>query len=214
MKSFAEGVNLFTNNNTNKNFTILKLEKKRISISLFKNKSFIFTENFDFGLNLIIKDISKLCSLSIEEVEYFINKVELKDIIENNNETYLEKKYFSSSPFRKIKYQLILDIFSARLEELFEICCTKNTNTKNLKISDKIYIYIDANKLHKNVQYVLGRSEIAPVECILNCSSEENLFSGVTGACELISKGWEKEAIPVINKKKSFISGFFSKLFN
>ena len=46
--------------------------------------------------------------LSIEEVEYFINKVELKDIIENNNETYLEKKYFSSSPFRKIKYQLIL----------------------------------------------------------------------------------------------------------
>ena len=80
-------------------------------------------------MNLIIKDISKLCSLSIEEVEYFINKVELKDIIENNNETYLEKKYFSSSPFRKIKYQLILDIFSARLEELFEICCTKNTNT-------------------------------------------------------------------------------------
>ena len=36
LKSFAEGVNLFTNNNTNKNFTILKLEKKRISISLFK----------------------------------------------------------------------------------------------------------------------------------------------------------------------------------
>ena len=214
LKSFAEGVSLLSNNNLDKNFTILRLEKNRISISLFKNKSFIFTEDFDFGLNLIIKDISKLCSLSTEEVENFISDVELKNIIENNNEAYLEKKYFYSSPYRKIKYQLILDIFSARLEELFEICCTKNINTKNLKNSDKIYVYIDTNGIHKNVQYVLDRSKLTSLECIFNCSSEESLFSGVTGACELVGNGWEKEAIPIIHKKKSFISGFFSKLFN
>ena len=214
LKSFAEGVNLLSNTNPDKNFTILRLEKNRINISLFKNKSFIFTEDFDFGLNLIIKDISKLCSLNIEEVEHFINEVELKNIIENNSEAYLEKKYFYSSPYRKIKYQLILDIFSARLEELFEICCTKNINTKNLKNSDKIYVYIDANKIQKNVQYVLDKSKLTILDRIFNCSSEENLFSGVIGACELISKGWEKEAIPITYKKNSFISGFFSKLFN
>ena len=214
LKSFAEGVNLLSNTNPDKNFTILRLEKNRINISLFKNKSFIFTEDFDFGLNLIIKDISKLCSLNIEEGEHFINEVELKNIIENNSEAYLEKKYFYSSPYRKIKYQLILDIFSARLEELFEICCTKNINTKNLKNSDKIYVYIDANKIQKNVQYVLDKSKLTILDRIFNCSSEENLFSGVIGACELISKGWEKEAIPITYKKNSFISGFFSKLFN
>ena len=147
-------------------------------------------------------------------MEHFINEVELKNIIENNSEAYLEKKYFYSSPYRKIKYQLILDIFSARLEELFEICCTKNINTKNLKNSDKIYVYIDANKIQKNVQYVLDKSKLTILDRIFNCSSEENLFSGVIGACELISKGWEKEAIPITYKKNSFISGFFSKLFN
>ena len=214
LKSFSEGVSLLLKKQKDKNFTILSFEKNRINISLFKNKSFIFTEDFDFGLNLIIKDISKLCSLNIEEVEHFINEVELKNIIENNSEAYLEKKYFYSSPYRKIKYQLILDIFSARLEELFEICCTKNINTKNLKNSDKIYVYIDANKIQKNVQYVLDKSKLTILDRIFNCSSEENLFSGVIGACELISKGWEKEAIPITYKKNSFISGFFSKLFN
>ena len=34
------------------------------------------------------------------------------------------------------------------------------------------------------------------------------------GAAELIAKGWEKEAIPVIQSKKSLISSFFSRLFS
>ena len=68
LKPFAEGVYLLSNNQSDKNFTILRLEKNRINVSLFKNKSYIFTEDFTFGFNLIIKDISKLCSLKIEEV--------------------------------------------------------------------------------------------------------------------------------------------------
>jgi cell division protein FtsA len=214
LKSFADGVSLLSDNNFNKNFTIFKLEKDRISISLFKNKSFVFTEEFNFGFNLIIKDISKLCSLKIEEVENFIKEVELKNVIENNNESYLEEKYFYASPFRKIKYQLILDIFSARLEELFEVCCIKNTNIKNLRSEDRIYAFIDCSEYYKNIQFILKKSNLTTTECILNKSTEESLFSGVTGACELIGKGWEKEAIPIIHKKNSFISGFFSKLFS
>ena len=133
LKSFAEGIHLLSTNQSHKNFTIFRLGKNRINISLFKNKSYVFTEEFNFGFNLIIKDISKLCSLTIEEVENFMKEIDLKNILENNNESCLEKKYFYNSPYRKIKFQLISDIISARMEELFEICYKKNSNIKNLK---------------------------------------------------------------------------------
>jgi cell division protein FtsA len=65
LKPFVEGISFLSKNKLKKNFTTIKLEKKRISISLFKNKSYVFSQDFDFGIDLIIKDISKLCSLKI-----------------------------------------------------------------------------------------------------------------------------------------------------
>ena len=214
LKPFAEGINLLSNNQSDKNFTIIRLEKNRINISLFKNKSYIFTESFSFGLNLIIRDISKLCSLKIEEVENFMKEIELKNIIKNNNEAYLEKKFFYLSPYRKIKYQLILDIITARIDELFEICYKKNTNIKNLKNSDTIHIYVDSCEYYQNIQYILECCKHTTLERIFDSSIEENFLGGVNGASELIGKGWEKEAIPITHKKKSIISGFFSRLFS
>ena len=212
LKPFVEGINLLSQKHTDKNFTILKLEENRINISLFKNKSFVFTEDFNFGFNFIIKDISKLCSLKTEEVENFMKEVKIKNSIENNKEEYLENKYFYASPYRKIKYQLVLDIMIARLEELFEISYKKNTNIKNLRINDKIYVYINSFEYYKNIQFALEKS--TTLECVFNNSTEPNMLAGITGACELVGKGWEKEAIPINHKKKSLISGFFSKLFS
>ena len=214
LKSFAEGIYSLSNNQSDKNFTILKLEKNRINISLFKNKSYIFTEEFNFGFDLIMKDISKLCSLKIEEVEKFMREIKLKKLINDNSESYLDKSFFYISPYRKIKYQFIIDIISARAEELFEICYKNNTNLKNLKNNDKVYVYVDSSEYCENIQYVLENSKLATSECILNSNSEQNLLGGVKGASELIGKGWEKEAIPTTYKKKSLFSGFFSRLFN
>jgi len=214
LKSFSEGVSLLLKKQKDKNFTILSFEKNRINISLFKNKSFIFTEDFNFGFDLAIKDVSKLCSLKIEEVENFMKEIELKNIIENNKETYLEKKYFYVSPYRKIKYQLILDIMSARLEELFEICYKKNINIKNLRNNDKIYVHIKSSENYKNIQYILEKINFTTSECIINNLTDSSMLEGVKGACELIGKGWKNEAIPIIHKKSSFISSFFSKLFS
>ena len=214
LKPFAEGIYFLSNNQSDKNFTIFRLEKNRINVSLFKNRSYVFTEDFNFGFSLIIKDLSKLCSLKIEEVENFMREIEFKNIIENYKDTYLEKKYFYASPYRKIKYQLILDIITARIEELFEVCFKKNTNVKNLKNKDKVYITVNSHEYYKTIQYVLERSEITASECIFNDNLEQDFLAGVNGACELIGKGWEKEAIPMIHKKKSLISGFFSRLFS
>ena len=105
---------------------------------------------------------------------------------------------------------------SARLEEFFEVCYKKNTNIKNLRNVDKIYVYVNADSLNyfKNIQYVLNKNILTTLECVFNNLTEPTLSSAANGACELIGKGWEKEAIPIIQKKKSLISGFFSKLFS
>ncbi len=213
LKSFAESVYLLSHNLSHQNFTILRLGKESINVSLFKNKSFVFTENFDFGFNLINKDISKLCTLKIEEVENLLKEVELKNIIEINNESFLDKKYFYVSPYRKIKYQLILDVFTARLEELFEICYKKNNNIKKSE-NNKIYVYVDSFEYFKNIRYILEKKKLTTFECIFDSSTEYSLQTAVLGASEIIGKGWEKEAIPIIYKKKSYIAGFFSKLFS
>ena len=142
-----------------------------------------------------------------------MKNIDLKNLVEKNNFSDLEKKYFYISPYRQIKHQLILDIMMARFEELFEICYKKNSNIENLRSNDKIYIYLDGSD-YKNMHYIIEKSKFTTLECILDNSIEKNLLSGVIGACELIGKGWEKEAIPISEKKKSFISGFFSKLFN
>ena len=214
LKPFADGIYLLSNNQSDKNFSILRLEKNRTNVSLFKNKSYIFTEDFNFGFNLIIKDISKLCSLKIEEVEFFMKEIDLRNIMETKNESYLEKKYFYVSPYRKIKHQLIFEIITARIEELFEVCYKKNINIKNLKSSDKIYLYVESPEYYKNIQYVLENSKVTTSECVFNNNIEQSFLASVKGACELIGKGWEKEAIPLPYKKKSLISSFFLRLFS
>jgi len=114
----------------------------------------------------------------------------------------------------EIKHQLIFEIITARIEELFEVCYKKNINIKNLKSSDKIYLYVESPEYYKNIQYVLENSKVTTSECVFNNNIEQSFLAGVKGACELIGKGWEKEAIPLPYKKKSLISSFFLRLFS
>jgi len=215
LKSFAQGINFLLKNKKNNNFTAITLEDKRINISLFKNKSYILAQDFDFGIDLIVKDISKLCSLKIEEVEFFLEEINLQSVLKDEKESYVERKFFSSSPYRKIKYQLIVDIFSARLDELIEICYKKNSNLDYLRKSNKaIYIIVEQCKYFKNIQYIIQKNNLINPEFIFGESVEDNSLSSLNGAAELINNGWEKEAIPVIQSKKSIISTFFSKLFS
>ena len=41
----------------------------------------------------------------------------------------------------------------------------------------------------------------------------EDFFESIKISAELLSKGWTKEAIPIVNKKRSWISRIFSGLF-
>ena len=215
LKPFVEGVNFLLINKKTINFTSITLDNNRINISLFKNKSYVLTQDFNFGINLVIKDISKLCSLKISEVEFFLKKIDLKIVIENNKDSHLDKLYFSTSPYRKIKHQLILDIMVARLDELIEKCYEKNSNLNYFKKNNEtIYIHIEKFEYFKNIQFAMHKNKLIDPMLIFGKNIEELPLLSLNGAAELISKGWDKEAIPVIHSKKSIISSFFSKIFS
>ena len=215
LKPFVEGINFLQKNKNNTNFTVITLEDERINISLFKNKSHILTQDFEFGIELIIKDISKLCSLKINEVKFFLAEINLISTLEIDEESCLDKKFFSSSPYRKIKHQLILDIIAARLDELIEICYEKNSNLNYFRKSNNIiYVVIEKYKYFENIKFALRKNKLINSEFIFGDNSEKSLMRSLNGAVELIGRGWEKEAIPVVQSKKSIISAFFSRLFS
>ena len=175
----------------------------------------MLTQNFEFGIDLIIKDISKLCSLKIDEVIFFLREIDLRSILLSDKESYLDRSFFSSSPYRKIKHQLILDIISARLDEIVEICYEKNINLNYFKKNNStIYIIIEKLEFFKNFQFSLKKNKLINSEFIFGKNIRESLFLSLNGGAELIGKGWEKEAIPVIQSNRSIISNFFSRLFS
>ncbi len=215
LKPFVEGINFLLKNKNNKNFTTIALEDKRINISLFKNKSYVLSQDFNFGVDLIVKDISKLCSLKIKEVEFLLKEINLKSVLESNKESNVDKLFFSDSPYRKIKYQLILDIITARLDEFIDICFEKNINLDFFrKDNNTIYLTIEKFEYFKNIHFALQKNKLVNSEFIFGGNSEDISLFSLNGAAELIGKGWEKEAIPVIQSKKSLISNFFSNLFS
>ena len=215
LKTFVEGINFLNTNKNNKNFTIITFENKRINISLFKNRSYVLTQDFNFGVELIIKDISKLCSLKMNDVEIFLKEINLRVVLENDIESCLDKKFFSNSPYRKIRHQLILDIITARLDEFIEKCYEKNINLNYLKKNNNtVYITIENCEFFKNIQLGLKENKLINPEFIFGKNLEETYLLNLNGAAELIGKGWEKEAIPVVQPKKSLISIFFSSLFS
>ena len=130
-------------------------------------------------------------------------------------ESYVEKYFFSISPYRKIKHQLILDIITSRLDELIEICYQKNPNLSYFRRSNSVIcINIEHLEFFKNIHFALQKNKLVNLKFIFSKNDENTSLSSINGAAELIGKGWEKEAIPVIQSKKSLISNFFSKLFS
>ena len=108
-------------------------------MSFFSESAFCFFQKFNFGSNIILKDISKVCSLEINNVKKIISELNF-EISEQN--MYLEKKYFNDDNFRKISLKHIIEIASARIEEITNILFNQNNNLNYLKNKD-IPIYLD-----------------------------------------------------------------------
>lgn len=213
LKPFVQNINKLKKEHSNKPQFFINFNKKKSDISIFHNLSFIYHEKFNFGTDIVIQDVSKVCSLKIKEVENIISKINFGNL--DNNQDYLTEEYFVESTFRKISLKHLEDIISARLEEIINIIYKKNINLTFLK-KKKHFIEFSVKevKLFENIHQFIRKSLCQSVELNFSNENEYEAATPCLAAAELLGKGWEKEAIPIIQTKKSLITRIFKSLFN
>ena len=147
-KNFIEGVNLINTNPNTDTFFKIEINNNNSQILYFENSSLKFIQNFNFGSNLIINDISKVLSLKDDEIKKILEKCNFeKQDLENE---YLEKEFFLQKNFRKIKKKLLFEIANARIVEFSEIILFKNINLINfLKSKKTIFLKINDHLIMK-----------------------------------------------------------------
>ena len=210
IKSFINGVNTI-NNNKSDTFFHISINENDTKIFYFENDSLKFEQNFKFGINIIIKDISKITLLNIDNLKIVLDKI--KSFHDISEDELVEQNFFKDNTYRKIKKKLIYDIALARIQEISEIILFENINFEHYKkFSNNIYLEIDhklqSKCLNKIYKTVFSMNEKYNTKFI-NFSSE-NMIST---AHKLVHFGWKKEAIPISVAKKSFIAGLFDRIF-
>ena len=129
-------------------------------------------------------------------------KLDEKDLVEN--------KYFTKDNYRKIRKKLILDIVDARVEEITDIICNKNINLKHLnKKNLKFYIYLKDKLIENNFKYCFLKKFNTEAELMGDTEIEDLIIE----TSKLTTYGWKKEAIPIIQTKKSLITRIFKSIF-
>tara|TARA_B100001093_G_scaffold508025_1_gene569474 strand:+ start:1326 stop:2519 length:1194 start_codon:yes stop_codon:yes gene_type:complete len=209
-KSFTEGIDLINTENKDTFFKII-IFKEKIKLIYFYNSAFCFFQNFNFGSDIILKDISKVCSLEMSKVKKLITEKEFE--LSNDTDKYLDKKYFENNNFRKISIKLIHDISASRIEEIIKLIFKKNKNLDIYKTGDfSLHIHFEDkdffNKFNKIFKVYFSDKEVYLKELF-----KEDVHKSINIFGDLLSKGWVREAIPVISKKESWITRLFSKIF-
>ena len=215
IKNFIEGAQIINqNDNKIETFFKIKINKDRSHISFFDKASFRYEEYFNFGTSIIFKDISKVCSIKNETiVKILSDKFLVKKKIENDNE-FLEEKYFDKDSYRKIRKKLIIDIVNARIEEITNIILKKNINIESLnKNNAKIFIIIEDQLIFDNFQknfkfYISQKYNFEP-----HLINNFQIDSSIMNAAYLSAYGWKKEAVPVTQTKNSLITRIFKSIF-
>ena len=212
LKSFIEGA--FISNAYEKcdTFFQIKINENNSQIFYFENDSLKFEQNFNFGTDLIVKDISKVTSLK----EHIVQRI-LETVISNQDiskDELIGKDLFLNENYTKIKKKLFFEIAKARIEELLEKLLIKNINFSSLnKKKQTIFLKI-RDKSHlkcfeETYSFFLKGSNLE-VKYLDDISPEDQIVN----IDRLVNFGWKKEAIPVANPKKSVIAKFFDALFS
>ena len=212
LKSFIKGAYLSNNNQNTETFFQIKIGDDKSKIFYFENSSLKYEQDFNFGLNIIIKDVSKITSLKVNTVKEIIEKINF----ENNflDDEIVEKHLFIEDNFRKIKKKLIFEIALARINEISELVIFKNINIGHYKkYSNKLFLEITSEFQNESLINMFKNSffEDSKIEVkILNNLTSEDMLKT---ANEIVHFGWKKEAIPITQSKKSLIVRFFDTIF-
>ena len=212
-KNFIEGVNLINTNPNTDTFFKIEINYNNSQILYFENSSLKFIQNFNFGSNLIINDISKVLSLKDDEIKKILEKCNFEK--QNLENEYLEKEFFLQKNFRKIKKKLFFEIANARIVELSEIILFKNINFINfLKSKKTIFLKLNDHLITKcfkdNLEFNFSRKN----NFNYNLIDEETFSNLFESASNIVQYGWKKEAVPIVQEKKSIIARIFDFFAN
>ena len=213
LKSFVEGSHISDKNNELSTFFKIKINENNSQIFYFENDALKFEQNFNFGSNLIIQDISKITALEKDVVKKIINNIKLTTNIPKD--ALIEKDFFDNKNYIKIKKKLLLEIAEARIQELIEIVVTKNVNLTSFYKKNNLFFLKINDESHfqcfkDTYEFILSKNNNLIVKFIENTSTED-FFNSVN---KLVNFGWKKEAIPITQRKKSIIAKFFEVFFN
>ena len=202
-KNFLEGVSLIESKKENESFFIIKIGRKRSILNFFENSSFRYSQSFNFGSNIIIKDIAKVCSLDKTSIEKI-----LTDEINKEN-------FFSQNNYKKTSKKLIQEVAEARIEEICNLIFNKNINILLFKKQNlNIYINFNDSLVFKNFQkdfkFFLSKDNKLSIDFI----EDFKTIDLVKKAFHLFIYGWNKEAVPVYKAKKSIIARIFEYFFD
>lgn len=211
-KNFIEGISLININQNIETFFTLKMSQENSQIFFFENSSLKFIQNFNFGTEIIINDISKVIALEKRIIKNFLKNCDYSNKF--SEEDFLEKDYFIKNNFRKIKKKLIFEIADSRIREIIEVMLLKNLNTISfLNNNVKIFINLEDQSTKNIFENSLGFF-LSKRNFTFSFYEKIPLRDLYENTDKLVQFGWEREAVPVIQEKKSFIAKFFEFLFH
>ena len=130
---------------------LIDLGFEKTSLGLFKNLALIHSTTLPLGINHMVKDISKVCSLNLEDSEIIKNNIDYS-FIDNANmfdeNNYLKENYLKNSSLKKLSKSLISNILQARLDEILEMI-KKQTSSTSLSFGNNIFITGGGSQLTK-----------------------------------------------------------------
>ncbi len=210
-KSFVIGANISDNNKNIESFFQIKMNNDNSKIFFFENNALKFEQDFKFGTDIIIKDISKVTSLKVNDVKEILNKEEFHEI---SNEEIIDREFFKESNYIKIKKKLVLEVALARIKEISELIIFNNINFDHSnKISDVIFLEMNNKLRFKGLEKILRTTFSRNGSYKLYLTESISSQSMLNTASRLVHFGWKKEAIPITQSKKSLIGRFFDTIF-
>ncbi len=216
-RTFALGAELLNHKQLEFGSGILDLGFEKISLGLFKNLALVHSATLPIGINHITKDISKVCSLSLDESEKIKNNIDFafkknQELFDEND--YLKNIYFTNSNFRKISKKLILSVIRSRLDEIFNML-KKQLVVPGFSLNSSTNLLLTgggSNLLNIEKYFInfFGPNVKKIDENKINLKKD---FASCLGAIKIIKDGWETEAIPETSGKNIEKIGFFAKFF-
>ena len=212
LKSFIKGVCINKKNDDINTFFQIKLNNDNSKVFYFENNALKFEEDFEFGLDIILRDVSKITYLKMDIVKQILEKTNFTK--DSKEDELIEKDFFQDENYRKIKKKLIYEIISERIKEILNLILFKNINFQHLNKSSKaVFLEFNIEFKNHNIKAIFTEIFKSYDKFNLEVTNELTRENIIKTADKIVHFGWKKEAIPITQIKKSLIGRLFEGIF-